>query len=506
MMFRLNNQECHATVWAHMATGILVLALLASADKALAAGTITGRVTEVRDNAVKVKTDGEWLPTVGDRAEIYLEIPGVPEGAAVAEGKVTAVADNAISVKVDRMFMVPERNHLVRITSEKPQKKTKAAATDTPPPPKTPSGGPSAGPAITPPAEVKAPPPKASSGAAAPDTAPLAIAARVEVRPALQSLAGKTFRFSGKSSQASGYIGTLALGKDGTISGSPSPNETFWLINGEGRLVFKHRDGRISTVFTQAEQRGGLWLLSGPFQFQGGVLHLLEEIPEGAMTDPAQLLKMGNDRSSQRRFAEARLLYEQATRLQPNSAEVWLALARTENWLGNLDGAIAAYEAALRLAPQTPNIRGWLGEICVHKGDYPAAFRWLNEEVTANPRNAWAHSLLGTLGLRTGNSGNRDRGFSTATSLDPNIAVARFQNGQFLQNERQHGRALTEFASAAAMNPRLPGPFYCAGTCCVVLGQKQAAIQWFERYLTMETTGEWADRARQELARLRQQP
>ena len=81
---------------------------------------------------------------------------------------------------------------------------------------------------------------------------------------------------------SSSHIGTATLREDGTIAGIASPNETFWLIDGEGRLIFKHRDGRVSTIFNRAEKREGKWFFSGPFQFREGVLHVLEETPAAA--------------------------------------------------------------------------------------------------------------------------------------------------------------------------------------------------------------------------------
>jgi hypothetical protein len=91
-------------------------------------------------------------------------------------------------------------------------------------------------------------------------------------------LYGKRFRFSWRTGKGSGINGIATLNSDGTISGIPSDNETFWLIDEEGRLVFKHRDGRVSSIFTHVNQRDGKWFFSGPFQFNKAVEHLLEEV------------------------------------------------------------------------------------------------------------------------------------------------------------------------------------------------------------------------------------
>lgn len=100
-----------------------------------------------------------------------------------------------------------------------------------------------------------------------------------ETRVTEEAIAGKQFRFSWKTERNSSPIGTASLRQDGTIAGIPSPNERFWLVDDQRRLIFKSQNGRISTIFTQAEQRDGKWFFSGPFQFRDGVLHLLEEIP-----------------------------------------------------------------------------------------------------------------------------------------------------------------------------------------------------------------------------------
>lgn len=93
-----------------------------------------------------------------------------------------------------------------------------------------------------------------------------------------EALFEKRFRFVWKWNNKSGTNGIATLHSDGTISGIASPNETFWLIDEKGQLVFKHQDGRISSIFTQNHLQNGKWFFSGPFQFESGVEHQLEEI------------------------------------------------------------------------------------------------------------------------------------------------------------------------------------------------------------------------------------
>lgn len=95
-----------------------------------------------------------------------------------------------------------------------------------------------------------------------------------------EALFGKRFRFGWKQGSGRGVNGTATLRADGTIEGISSPNETTWLVDGKGRLVFKHRNGAISTIFDKVERRNGMYVFQGPFQLRKGIVHLLEEVDE----------------------------------------------------------------------------------------------------------------------------------------------------------------------------------------------------------------------------------
>jgi|GEM_PF-4382635 len=206
---------------------------------------------------------------------------------------------------------------------------------------------------------------------------------------------------------------------------------------------------------------------------------------------------------SQGDYTRAQLLYEQVARRQPDNLAAHINLGRIHNFDGKLDEAIAEYQIAYRLAPQTAGLRCWLGEICLHKGDPQTAFRWLNEEIAANPNNAWAHSFMGSLYMATGDNASRDRGFRTALSLDPNIPQYRYSNGVALLNAKQHRSALMEFLAAIQMNPSVPNPYYTAAVCYAALGDKSAAIGCYERYVQLDPLSEWAAKARKEIQSLR---
>lgn len=94
----------------------------------------------------------------------------------------------------------------------------------------------------------------------------LALAAKGVPAPTKEALGGKQFRFSWQTATKSSRIGIVTLQRDGTIGGIASPNENSWEIDDQQRLVFRNRDGAVSTFFTEAELRGGKWFFSGPLR------------------------------------------------------------------------------------------------------------------------------------------------------------------------------------------------------------------------------------------------
>ncbi|MFH0945692.1 MAG: PKD domain-containing protein, partial [Planctomycetota bacterium] len=93
-------------------------------------------------------------------------------------------------------------------------------------------------------------------------------------------LSERSFRFSWRQDSAGAVNGTLVLCANGRIEGINSPNETFWEVDEEGRLLFKHEDGRVSTTYDEFSVRDGKYYFDGRFHFREGITHHLEEVAE----------------------------------------------------------------------------------------------------------------------------------------------------------------------------------------------------------------------------------
>jgi len=121
-----------------------------------------------------------------------------------------------------------------------------------------------------------------------------------------QTLTNKRFEFSWTSQEGRGVNGIATLKEDGSIEGIRSPNETNWLIDASGRLLFKHADGRVSTRYDKVWLDEGLLCFEGPFLFRAGITHHLIEV-RGAASEPAN--EITSDQAAKIKYSTQRFVY-----------------------------------------------------------------------------------------------------------------------------------------------------------------------------------------------------
>jgi len=94
----------------------------------LSAAEIRGKVSGASGEIATVVVDGDLVPAVGDAARIFFLLPGADEEISVADGKVAEVNADVVKVKIENATGSVSADQLARFTSDKPQKKTAAAA------------------------------------------------------------------------------------------------------------------------------------------------------------------------------------------------------------------------------------------------------------------------------------------------------------------------------------------------------------------------------------------
>jgi len=137
------------------------------------------------------------------------------------------------------------------------------------------------------------------------------------------------------------------------------------------------------------------------------------------------------------RGPEALAAAEHAIRLEPNSKRSWNALAFARAGVRDFDGAVAAAERCVELAPHDWTTHANLAMISSQqKPSAHAALRSAQEAVRLAPNASEAHQILGTTLLRRKQPKPAIDSFTTALRLDPqnetarhNLALARMRTG-----------------------------------------------------------------------------
>lgn len=112
---------------------------------------------------------------------------------------------------------------------------------------------------------------------------------------------------------------------------------------------------------------------------------------------------MGYALENQGRYGEAVSFYEDAIKLAPNLAPLYVAAGRAHYWLGDLEMAADRFKQAIKLNPTDPEAYNWLGRTYFTDGAYTQAIDALEQSIGVAPNyvsnNPAGRSAYGNLGL-----------------------------------------------------------------------------------------------------------
>jgi len=181
----------------------------------------------------------------------------------------------------------------------------------------------------------------------------------------------------------------------------------------------------------------------------------------------------------------ALLRIEQASTAAPDEARYRVGLGQALQTLNRWDEAANAYEAALRLQPEFPDISNSLG-ICLQRaGRLAQAATAYRRALLQHPGNAAIMANLGTVLRETGGLHEAVELLRAAAILEPRVASHAVNLGIALCSQREFSAAQGVLSQAAALAPDDPDAAFNLGNTLRALGRSPQAADWYRRAVAL---------------------
>jgi tetratricopeptide (TPR) repeat protein len=128
-----------------------------------------------------------------------------------------------------------------------------------------------------------------------------------------------------------------------------------------------------------------------------------------------------------------------------------------------------------------------------------------NKAVELNPEAAGALVNLGTIYYRMRNFPEAEQHYVRAVAADPSYPLAEFNLGNLYDEQNRTQEAIEHYRRALRLDPKYADAHFNMALVRERVGESLQAVHHWLLYLKLDSSGKWADIARRQLERLRQE-
>ena len=196
-------------------------------------------------------------------------------------------------------------------------------------------------------------------------------------------------------------------------------------------------------------------------------------------TSEEQLLRSGNRHLQQGKYDEAIVDYNEAIRINPESAQAYTNRGTVKVVFGQHDDAIADYDQAIHINSQSAEAYTNRGIAKAELGRHEEAIADYNQTIRINPQYPLAYYNRGNAKKALGQHDQAIADYDQTIGINPQDAEAHNNRGSAKGTLGRYEEAIADFNQAIHINPQSAEAYYNRGTAKGELGRHEEAIADF---------------------------
>ncbi|UCE66869.1 MAG: tetratricopeptide repeat protein [Candidatus Zixiibacteriota bacterium] len=212
----------------------------------------------------------------------------------------------------------------------------------------------------------------------------------------------------------------------------------------------------------------------------------------------------GHEYMLQNQPARAIPFYKKALKQNEHFTPVYQELAVCYQQVGEDDSAIVYYMGAIAHNPRNVDAYQSIGNIHFMQGQYDDALIWYERASEVDELYPRTYNNMATIWLFRDNLKIAKKYYEQAITVDATYPRAYYGLGLVALEEKNIEEAESRFIDAFKVG-EMPEAIYMLGQLYYDTEQKEKSLVWFRKYLEKESTGQWAEKARDMIFLLEQE-
>jgi tetratricopeptide (TPR) repeat protein len=172
--------------------------------------------------------------------------------------------------------------------------------------------------------------------------------------------------------------------------------------------------------------------------------------------------------------------------IRPESVVAWNNLGIALQKKGDLAGAVAAYQKAIRLDPKFAHPHHGLGNVLRDKKDVAGAVAAYQEAIHLDPKLAGPHNGLGNALHDQGNLAGAVAAYREAIRLDSKFAMPHYNLGRMLQDKGDLTGAVVAYKEAIRLDPKYANAHNNLGNVLRAKGDLAGAVAAYKEAIRLD--------------------